>query len=164
MSISKLFIAGTLLTASMSSVASTINLGNIDDGSSFQSEKVLTGAFSEKYEFDLTGGNYLFGLNVTNTFVKNKIGIQDFKATLDGNDFGTTLYNIDLTASSKSNFLFGEKDVLSSGHHELIIKGIGSKSNFGGSIDVAAVPVPAALWLMGSALVGLVSFGKRKKA
>lgn len=30
------------------------------------------------------------------------------------------------------------------------------------SISVSAVPIPAALWLFGSALIGLVGFGKRK--
>jgi hypothetical protein len=31
------------------------------------------------------------------------------------------------------------------------------------SMTVAAVPVPAAVWLFGSALVGMVSFGKRRR-
>ena len=30
--------------------------------------------------------------------------------------------------------------------------------------DVSAVPVPAAVWLFGTALIGLVGFGRRKKA
>jgi hypothetical protein len=32
------------------------------------------------------------------------------------------------------------------------------------SISVSAVPVPAAVWLFGTALIGLVGFGKRRKA
>ena len=31
-------------------------------------------------------------------------------------------------------------------------------------VDVSAVPVPAAVWLFGTALIGLVGFGKRRKA
>jgi hypothetical protein len=31
-------------------------------------------------------------------------------------------------------------------------------------LSVAEVPIPAAAWLFGSALVGLVGVGKRKKA
>jgi len=31
-------------------------------------------------------------------------------------------------------------------------------------LTVSAVPVPAAVWLFGSALIGLVGFSKRRKA
>lgn len=165
MSILKLIVSGVLLTASMASVAST-NLGTIDptDGASFNSANGLTGAFANEYDFNLTGGNYNFLLTVTNSIANHKVGISNFNATLDGNAFGNTLYNIPLSSTSKLNFLYGENVNLSSGHHELVISGIGSKSNYGGSISISSVPVPAAVWLMGSALVGLVSFGKRKKA
>ncbi|UOA09825.1 VPLPA-CTERM sorting domain-containing protein [Methylobacter sp. S3L5C] len=168
MSILKLIVAAGLLTASMASMAST-NLGTLDtinEGTDFGASN-LTGAFSEEFVFNLVGGDYLFGLTATNTFSKTKVGITDFTATLDGNAFSNSLYNIALTANTKFNFLFGEVSSLASGDHKLIISGTGNKSSFGGSIEVSAisaVPVPAAVWLMGSALIGLVSFGKRKNA
>ena len=49
------------------------------------------------------------------------------------------------------------------GSHALVINRAGGVGSYGGNIDVAApVPVPAALWLMGSAMVGLVSLKRRK--
>lgn len=33
-----------------------------------------------------------------------------------------------------------------------------------GALDPAVVPVPAAVWLFGTALIGLIGFGKRRKA
>jgi hypothetical protein len=33
-----------------------------------------------------------------------------------------------------------------------------------GTVSVSAVPVPAAVWLFGTALMGIVGFGKRRKA
>ncbi len=39
----------------------------------------------------------------------------------------------------------------------------GTVGNFIDGVSVSAVPVPAAFWLFGSALVGLVSFGRRSK-
>ena len=36
--------------------------------------------------------------------------------------------------------------------------------DFGIFCILRAVPVPAAIWLLGTALIGLVSFGKPKKA
>jgi hypothetical protein len=169
MSILKLIVSVVLLTASMVTMASPTDLGTLDttnDGASFGASN-LTGAFSKEFDFNLVGGSYLFGLTATNTFNKTKVGISNFAATLDGQAFGNTLYNLSLSANSKFNFLFGEASSLASGSHKLIISGTGNKSSFGGSIGVSsisAVPVPAAVWLMGSALIGLVSFGKRKNA
>ena len=34
----------------------------------------------------------------------------------------------------------------------------------GATVNVSAVPVPAAIWLFGSGLIGLIGFAKRKKA
>ncbi len=38
----------------------------------------------------------------------------------------------------------------------------GSREAFYARIDTSPVPVPAAVWLMGSALVGLFGFGRKK--
>ncbi|MCW9025191.1 MAG: PEP-CTERM sorting domain-containing protein, partial [Gammaproteobacteria bacterium] len=40
----------------------------------------------------------------------------------------------------------------------------GASANVNGYTDVSAVPVPAAVWLFGSGLIGLIGFSKRKKA
>lgn len=165
MSVLKLFLSMALLTASLSGAAST-SLGSFDSsggGAAFGADK-LVGAFSKEFTFDLSGGVYDFSFAATNTFAKTKSGIQNFTAMLDGHFFSSTLYNQLLTGNFKYNFLTGEVLNLAAGSHVLSIQGVGSNSSFGGSFDITAVPVPAAGWLMGSALIGLVSFGKRKKA
>jgi hypothetical protein len=37
----------------------------------------------------------------------------------------------------------------------------GDKSWYGGTVGLAAVPVPAAIWLFGTALIGFLSFSRR---
>lgn len=57
----------------------------------------------------------------------------------------------------------GTSLLLSSGNHTLIISMSGLKSGSHEQITIeAAVPVPAAIWLFGSALVGLVGVSRRK--
>jgi hypothetical protein len=42
--------------------------------------------------------------------------------------------------------------------------GAGGQVDFDGSITVSSVPLPAAAWLFGSALLGLVGIARRKRA
>lgn len=50
---------------------------------------------------------------------------------------------------------------LSTGGH-IYIDGVGTVDFE--NVSITAVPVPAAIWLFGSGLIGLISFSKRKKA
>jgi len=81
------------------------------------------------------------------------------------NTFG---YNDFLTLTSISESVNGDGELLLSG--DLSITGLwanmlGADTSVVGSFNLApsAVPVPAAVWLFGTGLVGLIGAGKRKK-
>lgn len=77
-----------------------------------------------------------------------------------------------LTISSTTNFLFAEKNsggifsqetgssLLGPNNWNLVF-GSGAQLQ---AVDVTPIPVPAAVWLFGSALLGLVGVARRKKA
>jgi hypothetical protein len=44
------------------------------------------------------------------------------------------------------------------------LRGPFSEVFIGGTVDIQAIPVPPALWLFGSGLLGLVGIARRKKA
>ncbi len=77
-------------------------------------------------------------------FVENVGGMWDFKAELTYTS-GILTNGMALTAGR--------------------IEGIGDTSNLGAKIGpIAVVPVPAAVWLFGSGLIGLIGIVNRKKA
>jgi hypothetical protein len=45
----------------------------------------------------------------------------------------------------------------------VIVSGSGGPGSYAGTLELAAVPVPAAAWLFGSALVGMVGIGDRRR-
>ena len=70
---------------------------------------------------------------------------------------GLTAGNITFTPSSLAFVLAATTDQVT------IVGGQGT-TNYMGDWTVAAVPVPAAVWLFGSGLLGLVSLARKKKA
>lgn len=100
------------------------------------------------------------------------LSIPEFTIT---NGSGATLFSqsdIQLpgTASSHTTFDFGGSSLIA---NELILHidttGLGGSSDNVGLDNIlfsqmAAVPVPAAVWLFGSGLLGLIGFSKRKKS
>jgi hypothetical protein len=97
--------------------------------------------------------------------------------TLDGTNvqFGTDTFSKNPFPDPITQLVVA--DNLSAGHYALEVSGTGNRTHltFAGIQDVAdfttrlqvltpsAVPAPAAVWLFGSALVGLLSIGKSKK-
>ena len=73
-------------------------------------------------------------------------------------DGGTLVSNV-VDAGAFTNLVLGWSNLT-----KVEFQSVGS--NFGAidNINVNAVPIPAAAWLFGTALIGLVGFSKRRKA
>ncbi len=159
-----LFVLTVMLSAwSFQVGAATFDLGEVSDNADI-GNRGLSGAFEDSYTFTVPSNNIGGSFSVTNSFVvrTNAGFIENFVATLDGVSFtgpavipGTQVLSFDLASA------------LASGVHELVVSGVGVAVNgrtasYGGSIQIdTAVPVPAAVWLFGSALVGL--FGAKRR-
>jgi len=83
-------------------------------------------------------------------------------------DWGTTadidVINVwDVTDNGDGTFSYFSTDVDGDGYRGLGMID-GAFPGFNANFDMTAVPVPAAVWLLGSGLVGLVGVARRKKA
>jgi len=94
-----------------------------------------------------------------------------FTQNINGTDWDITGTNGTLTVSNTTNFLFAESvggvfsqessaSLLGPNNWRLVF-GSGAQLQ---AVDVRPVPVPAAVWLFGSGLLGLVGIARRKKA
>ena len=148
------FILGTAFSTQLS--AATFDLGAVYDFTFFGNTFKGEGPFEDTYLFTAPD-NIGINVSLTNTFiagfgtVTGKIG--DFSAKLNG---------VDLILSSDAIFqlLSGGIGESPLGFHALVISGT-SAGSYGGSIAVAT-PVPAALWLFGSAAIGLAGIMRRR--
>ncbi|MEQ1560275.1 MAG: hypothetical protein ABL933_15235 [Methyloglobulus sp.] len=155
-----LVVVGLLLAAfSFQAGAATITLDGAGTGSGFFGQTVK-GAFTTDWEFTVApngGGSAHLG----NTYIKGKGSIVDFAATLDGIAFAP---EFDDGANELHLPFFA---ALTPGLHHLIVSGtgiVGKTASYSGTLIVAQTPIPAAVWLFGSALVGLVGAKRRKAA
>jgi hypothetical protein len=100
------------------------------------------------------GGYYLFTFN-------NGFGTFDYKIEFQlkaGYSFSDANQGIDETLDSDANKITGRTGTLS-------ITGIEGQTTINYDIDAGMyVPIPAAVWLFGSGLLGLVGIARRKKA
>ena len=126
--------------------------------------------------FDLTANiDGSGGLNSGSFSIGGTIAGLDFKSStlLTGTltDFG-----FDAMGGDPLEFLFtatgGDALGLYSGLGGIILSGSNfggsfasdfGEANFGARADVGVVPVPAAVWLFGSALLGLIGYNRRRK-
>ena len=76
----------------------------------------------------------------------------------DGNITGSTL-----SAISEISYENGRVG-FSAGFPDIHFGAPGGRFGPNFSVSVNAVPIPAAIWLFGTALIGLIGFGKRRKA
>ncbi len=92
------------------------------------------------------------------------VGSITFSSSQIANFFSIANFSVVPTAGTSGSLVFNNL----SGLNTFTVTG-STNGSFGGSYNVttgelSAVPVPAAVWMMGTALVGLVSFGRRKTA
>lgn len=109
-------------------------------------------------------------------FVEYSFDIRFFENAGDISPFSTSSYVSDTNIASHHGYLFSDErwaDLdgkfeieVTRGSFEL--KGFGYQTTSGNqvysSIQPSTVPVPAAVWLFGSGLIGLVGLARRKKA
>ncbi len=159
----KLVVVLSLAMAAFSFQASaaTLDLGTINSSKDFGN--TVSGSFVDTFTFFVPSNNGV-GVSATNVGIKfNKQIwglISDFSATLNG-----IALNLTSTAVSNGIFqtLFTSTSGSAAGSHTLVFTGTGNGS-YGGAIAVAQTPIPAAIWLFGSALAGLTGMSRRKKA
>jgi len=81
---------------------------------------------------------------------------------LDINEDGTTLFTtlkLDLSDSTRNGIGYIDADT-----GDAVIIGVDGATNLHGLVYVSSIPVPAAVWLFGSGLLGLIGISRRKKA
>lgn len=160
-------------TLSNTVLASTVTVATPVDQAEFTAQVVLNqaGLFSDRYNFTISAPISDAGASITNHNVKlgtktvtniNNIQLQIFDAT-------NTL--LSTSGNEVSAYLPG---IAAGSYHAIVTgsaTGTGDKTgkNYGAyqmSIyaEPSAVPVPAAVWLLGSGLLGLVGIARRKEA
>jgi len=154
-----LVVLGLAMAAlSFQASAATIDLGNITTAETFGGVFKGKGPFSQTFTFTVPN-NQGIGASITNAAIQVGAAIKgqiaNFAATLDGQA---------MTLSSTGLFQLLMKDLPGSiaGSHTIVVTGT-SAGSFGGSV-VAQTPIPAAVWLFGSAIMGLMGMSRRKSA
>lgn len=121
----------------------TINGG----GGSFMTFGSTSGVGGAKIEFDLSGISDGYDHNV---FGPDNIGGGSVSVLLSLNTSDNSIFN---QITNGNNSVLGQQYIAG---RDLLIEG-------NGVLELTAVPLPATVWFLASGLVGLVSFGKRKK-
>jgi hypothetical protein len=112
---------------------------------------------------------YTFTLNQPASFYS-----QVFSSTPTSKNSGVASYSWSLYdgstqvasgSSAGASLNYASFVALSGGHYTLDVTAVSTSanSNFSGVIDIAPTPIPAALPLFGSALIGLGLFGRRRR-
>jgi hypothetical protein len=132
-----------------------------------KSHEILNGPFKDVHVFQV-GQNVGGSASFTNSFTFNLTGkIENFRAVI--NNTHELLLSVIHDAKGTVSTLSGVFSALSSGpndNHFLQISGNAINASYGGNINinpVGAVPVPAAVWLFGSAFAGLLGLTKRSR-
>ncbi len=160
----KLVVVLTLAMAAFTfqANAATIDLGYIESKQHFGNSVVAI--FTDTYTFTAPP-NLAIGAPVTyfGFIIKMPKIINTFAATSDSIPLGFTSSG---TGAFNSQMLSGAIPGSSAGSHSLVISGTtNGNTSYGGDVaDVAQTPTPAAMWLFGSALMGLTGVSRRKKA
>ncbi len=160
-------VLGMCVAAPMITEAATYTVtpNPIVTSASFNSQGPVNGAFSDTWKFTV-GSNSGGNSSVTNASFSSNGAISNFAAVID-NAINFTLSTQSLGGGNVLTLLSGSFGSLSVGAHTLVVSGNASNASYGGNIVIdsapSGVPVPAAIWLFGSALVGLMGVSGRKK-
>jgi hypothetical protein len=138
-------------------------IGDIVDGGGSLTQSFSTVAGQQySISFDLSGAN---DPNLTST--NNPVKQMD--VTAYGSDSVTVLTTNELTQNTSGwdgNFIPVTMSFVADGSQSTI-KFVGLNSGWNGfyidNVNVSAVPLPAAIWLFGSGLIGLIGISGRKK-
>lgn len=145
----------TALTYGSIGYADTVNTisGTLADGSitTFSNDATVNGEFTDTWEFTLGPAHSDVQVILNNVAVGGGLvfNIAGLTGTLDG------IGGLVFTAAN-----------LAAGPHTLTVSGTGTGALGGlysGSLSVTAVPLPAAAWLFGSAVLGLSLVSRRKQ-
>jgi hypothetical protein len=145
MSVIKIFTFVLLMFTSFITNAIT----SINENESKTQTYIGSSTINDIWTFDVPTGN---------------VGSITFSSSQIANFFSIANFSVAPTAGTGGSLVFNNL----SGLNTFTVTG-STNGAFGGSYNVttgalSAVPVPAAVWMMGTALVGLVSFGRRKTA
>jgi hypothetical protein len=168
-----LLAGATLLAGTTAASAQTIDVGlvSLDDPSTFTGV-IPIGSFIDTVTFTLpdNGGSAYSVVNVPLSLFGSTFDLIFSSIALFSNADGI-LFNGDdalLTSTvASSTELSLSNGPTAAGNYYLTIAGVATGSAGGiyaGAIDVAPVPVPPAVWMLGSAIVGLATVGRRKSA
>lgn len=153
---------GLLIASTASSYAAIATLTSVGD--SYTASSPVDGLFNDFFEFGIASGSglsvslsgdyqdfLLTGLLITNT--ANPSQQWSFPCT-PGSAFSITC-----------DASFGPTSPvhLADGNYQLSLAGVGTGENAAYSLTVSAVPLPAAAWLFGSAVLGAVAWNRRKR-
>jgi hypothetical protein len=159
-------VAAVVLVGAGNVAAATIPLTFNQGTASFTTTVSTSGTFTDYYTFSL-GGPTLIGANITNVVIQSVASFSSigaFQASIfsgtDTNALGSPLLNLSGTFPTLSL----QNGSLAGGSYTLRVMGSvsGTGAFYTGAIVTSPVPVPAAVWLMGSALLGLVGISRRR--
>ncbi|MES9992850.1 MAG: VPLPA-CTERM sorting domain-containing protein [Candidatus Thiodiazotropha sp.] len=141
----------TLVFSSMAFAGTVIDAGSFDEAGDTYTTSPYSGIFTDIIKFDTTG----LPLTFSGFHTGMAGGVLLLTNTDDGSD-----YRLDP--------LFSETLNLGAGSYVFSLSGFALNafnsnifSDYG--LSITAVPLPAAIWLFGSALIGFVAFNSRRK-
>jgi hypothetical protein len=150
----------------------TASINNGASSSLAAINKTNTGvAFTDSFSFSLASASRPSSVEVSETFASktnpiSNIAFTLYKATKSG--YQAVANSTKLIKSGQYSYQLAETySYLKNGAYELVVTGTvagGKVASYSGNISVNPVPLPAALPLFGSALVGFGLFGRRRKA
>ncbi|HMZ92863.1 MAG TPA: hypothetical protein PLH04_05725 [Pseudomonadales bacterium] len=161
--IPKRFAMALLMVASavfsLNSHAATIDLGKLGVGDTELDISIAFGSIADTWKFEVTEtGKLVSGF-------AGIFGIASLSADISGTPFASVPSPLPLL----SPVLLGPSIVLSPGMYSISVTGTTGTGFFPiggyiGAVGLTAVPLPAPVLLLGSAMLGLVGFARRRRA
>lgn len=149
-----------IMTFSLQTNASTINL--VNGIGSFGN--TVSGDFTDTWTFTAPANAGIFTLAFNGEFDDESSitvtgVIENFSGTLDGKPISEFFNDGGLTV------LFDIFPGTAAGLHTLILTGFAKDgASYQGLVGIAQTPIPAGIWLFGSALMGMMGVKRRKQA